>query len=564
MLTQKIYHRDTDAQRNALATNYTNNKNFAQLYSCNLCNSWQKILFALCLCVSALNLSCGSKPADLRAMMPGDSLVYLESNDLGAVMKTITDRPAFREAAKSVPDFSALNGVKLAVAVTGFETKEEPVTDESSNLKFIPHFVAAIETNAWNFQANSFTENQLGEFVNHVYGGEVVLESYTKNDGRFYEWKTTDGRKAYALVQGSVIFFANDESSIDKCLAVKRGEAESIAKNPKITDGDRLAFGYVSPDGVGQIASLIGIYAGMEAGEETEVKTFIATVLPDILRNSVKEISWAASQTASDLEDSYSITLNPDVARVFSETMRPAERADREILRFIPLAIGSTTRYDLKEPQTAWRSMVLTASTQTTAINGKLIVAFSSSLFEPYGIEDPELFLSAVGTTLQTVTEDTDPQSAVVIAKVRDVEVVKRSIVKEINLNKPAEKFGHAELWKSDDDEFGFVLVNGISIMGELSVVRKCMEAGASNENAAAALFYSEFPKEGIQMATFAREPDAAAKLASVISERKDEDPTRQAPYFAETNFNAVGMSRKVRSDFGLIGWIITQFGNEG
>jgi hypothetical protein len=185
-------------------------------------------------------------------MMPGDSLVYLESNDLGAVMKTITDRPAFREAAKSVPDFSALNGVKLAVAVTGFETKEEPVTDESSNLKFIPHFVAAIETNAWNFQANSFTENQLGEFVNHVYGGEVVLESYTKNDGRFYEWKTTDGRKAYALVQGSVIFFANDESSIDKCLAVKRGEADSIAKNPKITDGDRLAFGYVSPDGVGQ------------------------------------------------------------------------------------------------------------------------------------------------------------------------------------------------------------------------------------------------------------------------------------------------------------------------
>ena len=50
------------------------------------------ILFALCLCVSALNLSCGSKPADLRAMMPGDSLVYLESNDLGAVMKTIRAR----------------------------------------------------------------------------------------------------------------------------------------------------------------------------------------------------------------------------------------------------------------------------------------------------------------------------------------------------------------------------------------------------------------------------------------------------------------------------------------
>src|SRR5688572_30339976 len=89
------------------------------------------------LCVVAVNvllISSGSKRTDLRAMMPGDSLVYLESNDLGAVMKTITERPAFREAAKTLPDFSALNGVKLAVAVTGFETKEEPVTEENSNL----------------------------------------------------------------------------------------------------------------------------------------------------------------------------------------------------------------------------------------------------------------------------------------------------------------------------------------------------------------------------------------------------------------------------------------------
>ena len=77
-------------------------------------------------------ISFGSKPGDLRTLIPANSLVYLESNDLGAVMKTITERPAFREAAKTVPDFSALNGVKLAVAVTGFETKEQPVTDENS------------------------------------------------------------------------------------------------------------------------------------------------------------------------------------------------------------------------------------------------------------------------------------------------------------------------------------------------------------------------------------------------------------------------------------------------
>ena len=93
-------------------------------------------LFFLC--------SCSSPTTNLRTLIPADSLIYLESNDLGAVMNTITERPAFREAAKSIPDFSVLNGVKLAVAVTGFETKEQPVTDENSVLNFQPRFVAAL------------------------------------------------------------------------------------------------------------------------------------------------------------------------------------------------------------------------------------------------------------------------------------------------------------------------------------------------------------------------------------------------------------------------------------
>ena len=145
-------------------------------------------------------------------MIPADSLVYLESNDLGAVMKPITESPAFREAAKTVPDFSALNGVKLAVAVTGFETKEQPVTDENSVLSFQPRFVAVLDTNAWNFQALSFTENKLGEFINQIYGGEVTLETSDKHDGKYFVWTANDGRKAYALVQGSLIYFGNDET----------------------------------------------------------------------------------------------------------------------------------------------------------------------------------------------------------------------------------------------------------------------------------------------------------------------------------------------------------------
>ena len=47
------------------------------------------------------------------------------------------------------------------------------------------------------------------------------------------------------LVIGSVIFFGNDETAIEKCVAVRKGEAESMAKNSKLPSGEFLASGYM-------------------------------------------------------------------------------------------------------------------------------------------------------------------------------------------------------------------------------------------------------------------------------------------------------------------------------
>ncbi|MEP6789677.1 MAG: hypothetical protein ABJB40_14655, partial [Acidobacteriota bacterium] len=34
--------------------------------------------------------SCGSKPTDLRSVIPADSLIYLETNDLGNALRAVT------------------------------------------------------------------------------------------------------------------------------------------------------------------------------------------------------------------------------------------------------------------------------------------------------------------------------------------------------------------------------------------------------------------------------------------------------------------------------------------
>jgi hypothetical protein len=177
-------------------------------------------------------------------MIPSDSLVYLEAGDLAKVLEVMAASRAFQQIAKSKPDFSALQDIQLAIAVTGFETSEKQLSDENSILHFKPHFVAIAATHAWNWQARDFTENKLGEFINDVYGGDVVLETHDKNNGRYYTWTAKDGRKAFALVQNSLIFFGNDESAIEKCLAVERGEADSIAKTRKFGEGGgRSRFG---------------------------------------------------------------------------------------------------------------------------------------------------------------------------------------------------------------------------------------------------------------------------------------------------------------------------------
>ncbi len=513
-----------------------------------------RVLFVGFIAIIAASLSCGSKPTDPRTVIPGDALVYLESNDLAKTLHAITDNPKFEAAAKFKPNLNVLDGVKIAIAVTGFEISEQSVTEENSVLKSRPRFVAVAETNAWGWQTTSFIENQLGEFVNEVYGGEVSMEMTPRNDGKYYVWTAQDGRKAFALQQDSLVFFGNDEAAIQQCLAVKRGEAESIAKNPKITDEDRLVFGYVSTQGIGQIANLAGVSFAMGASEEDEVKSFVAGVLPQILRDSVQEVTWTASATEKGIEDKIVVKLDDESARVFDETLRPAEAGDSQIANFVPASAASSTRYLLRDPQIAWRSIVLTARQKTDETSGALIGAFSGSFFEPYGIENPELFLSAIDGRLVTVKLTADSEDAAVIALIKDPAKIRLSIAKEISFSRPAEKQFGADVWKSEDGELAAAFVDDRLIVGETETVLKCLETKQSGGNLD---LVQQFVASDSVATTVVNENDSPGKFIDVLAERKNENERLAMKFKTETRFNKNGIERRTVSDFGLIGSII-------
>ena len=391
----------------------------------------------------------------------------------------------------------------------------------------------------------------------------MELQTSQKFDGKYMVWSGQDGRKAYGLVIGSLILFGNDESAIEKCIAVRGGQAPSIADNPKLPPQDSLAAGYVAPDGVAQIANIAALQLAIGAGEEEEVRGFIAKVLPEIIRKSITEATWTARRTEQGIEDRYTFTTSPDVGKVLNETIRRGEGPPDVAAEFIPADVVAATRYDLADPQVAWRSIVLTAQNQTDGLSGGIIGAFSGALFESYGIEKPEEFLANVGGTIVTVRFDEEGDSVVAIAMAKDLERLKRSLVKEIRLTIPPEKIDGADAWKSEDKDLMFAAVGDKVLIGDADGVQKCLRAAATNQGTdirERLVAAANSPSPAITVAT---DTDPASALVTVFASRKNETEPVAQKFQITTSFTPNAIQRTELSDFGLIGSIAEQLARE-
>jgi hypothetical protein len=430
-------------------------------------------------------------------------------------------------------------------------------------LSFRPHFVAIADTHAWNWQARSFTENQLGELVNKIYGGGVQLDTAPSNGGTDYTWTTEDGRKAFAFVVDSLVYFGNDRSSIDKCIAVRRGEADAFAKSGKAPNaGGNLAIGYISPEGIAQLSNIIGATQAKESGEEAEVQSFVARVLPQILRGAISDALWTATAGQQGIEDKINLTTNADVTSVLSETLTAADTSDASLFQFVPPDVPSVTRYNLKDPQIAWRSVLLTTQKLTDSTTGTILTQFSGSFFEPYGVRDPEGFLGSIGSEIVTGKFDEEGEKTVVIATVKDVEKLKRSLLPELKPDKQKSEELAAEVLTSPDGEAAAFFENKV-IAGDADSVFKCLQVRKSGENLTKTTAAQQLAASKASAATVALDTQTASAIAAVLSEKKSGDQNVASRYLTETRFTKSGIERRVTSDFGLLGSIIAELNED-
>jgi hypothetical protein len=527
----------------------------------------RRFFFAsLPLCVFALIFlvnSCGTKTTDMRTLAPAETLVYLETNDLGAALHPIVDSKPFNEVAKRKPDLSALKGVQLAVAITGFETSEEKLTDEHSVGRVQPHFVAIADTHAWHFQAVGFAENKIGAFVAQMYDSEPTLEKPEKNGGRYLTWTAKDGRKAYAFVTGSIIYFTNDETAIDKCLVVSRGEADSVAKTGKVQSADRatLASGYISTDGVTQIANIAALKFASDASDESEVQSAIAGILPQLIRGTVTDAVWTQTKTDAGIEDKWQINMPTDVANVFSETLASG-LPDPSLADYLPDDLTTVSRYNLKDPLVALRSVLLVAQDKVGPAAGQAIGASETLLFEPYGIRNPELFLSASRSNLFTAKCDRDGEQPIVLGRISNPPLAKDYLSPEMKIIRHGVDGGTG--FFSDDDTLGSYLDGDFLVSGDKTCVDKVtinyyMGQPAKPNN----VLRGEFDASNATIISISTDSTQAAGVADVLLSSSLENVNSLSTSKTETRFNRSGMERKTTSDFGFIGWIIAQLNDD-
>lgn len=525
-------------------------------------------LLALCFGVCAISFSCKKAPTDMRTLAPNDTIVYLETANLGAMLQSLTENKAWENLAQTKTDFSPLENIQAAVVVTSFESSEKQVTGESFVLNFKPQFALIADTHQWESTAVSVAENQIGKFVRQNYGDAAKLEKSDKGAAKFFVWTSADNQKFYAAVTGSVIYTGNNENLLDKCLAVKNGAADSLSKNENLTQArenfgveNQLAFGYISAEGVAQLSNLIGISTAIEVSEEDLPRSLIAKILPEIMRKTAREIVWMSQKDEQGITDKIFVKIEPEVATIFKETLQSKTPNQLPEAEYLPIQFDSITRYNLQNPQIAWRSVLLVALKQTDAPSAQILLRFSGAFFENYGIADSETFLNQIDSPVITARFDEDGEKSVMIATVKDAEKLKQSITKEINFKASPEKIGAANIWKSsEDDDLAAAFAENLLILGEKQSVIDCLNAKTSGQNFAQTVQFQSSKQNSATAVSVAKDTETAQKIVRLLGNAKEENKQYASFYTTQTNFSNGIIERRTISDFGLIGEILEKF----
>ncbi len=569
----------------------------------------------LLLITFTLGLLCGAwlwwnrpRHVDMAGYVPADSIVYVEANSLTEIVGAVTATDSWQRLAPAAGIKSDYGGVgwlsrvaawtgigsaetvvlvraQVAVTVLGFDASANDEGAVGSTLRIVPRAALVVETHTGAARTRAALEKLVGDLARRAYGSPLVQRNESGEELRITWISPTDARRkiVVGLVE-SVAIIGNDESAVEACLAVRRGERPSLAGDSEIdnmrarvgADG-ALTFGYIPP---GNAAKLLEVAALPYVKQlPSSVQSVAAGVLPQLANRILGGAAWSARVETSAVEDTYFISLPNGTAQRLRDPLAVATDATPRAAGFIPADTHQFTHYNYREPAAAWRGLNAVISSQLDALTAPFAVLLLESALKPYGIETPREFLVAVGTEMSTARLDDGGASTVTIVIVRDRDALREQVRKHLGNGARATRVGAAELLVSTDDERGAAaFVADRLIMGRTENVRRCLEAHAAartlavSEDFKKATFSTSNPAPPAAV-TFTDDADfarafilyfagrRAAQEADASTRQAFETVLAQQPYaVSETRLVADGFEKKTRSSFGQFGTLLERF----
>jgi hypothetical protein len=545
------------------------------------------------------------RKVNMTAYVPADALVYLEANDLPDIATGVINTDAWKALAPAAgvrsnlgnlgwlsrlaswtgigpADAVVLSRAQIAVAVLNLEA-----ADAGDTLKIKPVYAVVVESHTGEGRLQSAVEKRVGEFARRAYG-EPRVEAKEVWGARVTTWSSPDGaRRIVAAVAGSLAVIGNEESAVQACLAVRRGERPSLEGSPRVEEmrrrvggGDGLAFGYVSPEGAARLLEMAtAAYAG-QISQDPRAQSAAASMLPPLAKKILGGAGWSARLAEGGIEDRYFLALENGVA----ERLRPAlgaraagASASSELL---PADTYSLSRYSYDDPARAWRGLNDALASQADALGSILITRLLAVSLRPYGIEEPDNFLRAIGPEIVTARLDDTGSSTVTVVQVRDEKTLRDFIARRIGPKPRVERIGDAELLLSDNEKHDAAsFVGGYLIMGTAENLRQCLEARAAARTLAGDDDYlrTALPAgEPANVSTFTADAAPARTFITAlatqrgVSERPadfaqlEEALGRLRYAVSVTRLADRGFERITRSSFGQFGALASQFAPPG
>ena len=529
-------------------------------------------------------------PADCVAFVEADDLVELAdgigaseawtklAGPLGARSSLLPNRWLIRLARWTgigSRDAVLLARAQVAVVFTGAEASQAETT-----LTIKPLTTLVIETHTSPRRLRLALENHIEEFARRTYRQPTLLRKQI--DGvDLAEWSSSGGSgQIITTFVDTAAIVGNDEASVLSCANVRRGKLSSLAGNQQLLDlrkqvgsGTSL-FGFLSKAGVRPVLmAWVLSHAGSDPNGPTAARFFA-----NIFGNIIEGFACSSRFSEGGAEDRCFLSLSEGVADKLRGTVIPEDRGSVVDLTLAPPDTQSVSVYHFRDVEGFWRDLNAIVSSHADALGAIAARPFLRSLLRPYGIDDPETFSRAVGTSLATIRLEENAPS-VLVAGAFDRPSLRKLAQQRLGPTAKTETVGDAELMLSSSDNFAASFADNHFLTGTGDAVRRCLQAKAQSQSLAAVDTYRRSQRLvdislPIVALTFTDDHRSAISFVELFSSSQRsafstnassiDQASRTLPYAVSvTMLKENGFEWSSRSAFGVIGSLSIRFAPE-